>query len=70
MMIGDGRDDHDAFLCYRFLRARAPEGLTAKSVTVVTIVIGKPVCCGGKKSKNVGGDFPRIQAGCNSRGCA
>jgi hypothetical protein len=67
MMIGD---DRDAFLRYRFLRACAPERLTQNSVTVVTIVIGNPVCCGGKNPKNVGGDSLRIRAGCRWRGRA
>lgn len=38
MKIGDERDERDAFFLYQLLHARAPEGSTAKSVTVVTVV--------------------------------
>jgi hypothetical protein len=38
MMGSDDRDDRDGLLHYRALRARAPEGLSAKSVMVVTVV--------------------------------
>jgi hypothetical protein len=76
MMIGDERDDHDAFLRYRFLRARAPEGLTPKSVMVVILVTVHPMGCRGKRVENAGGgnqplgggsggcQSPKVQVGC------
>ncbi len=36
----DRRDERDGLRHYAFLRARAPEGSTAKCVTVVTVVTG------------------------------
>jgi len=38
MTGSDERDERDGLFYYRALRARAPEGLSAKSVMVVTVV--------------------------------
>jgi hypothetical protein len=42
MKWNDACDDRDGLLHYRALRARAPEGLTAKSDMVVTVVTTVP----------------------------
>jgi hypothetical protein len=60
----DRRDERDGVRHYAFLRARAPEGSTAKCVTVVT---GNPVCCGGRKRKDVGGESQPSGGGSGGR---
>jgi hypothetical protein len=64
MKWDDACDDRDGLLHYRTLRARAPEGLTAKSVMVVTVVTTGHLSIHALSASSRPGR-PTIQAGHN-----
>ena len=78
----DRRDERGGLRHYAFLRARAPEGSTAKCVTLVMVVTGNFACLGGKRPDNASGEVQpagvgngecqslKNQAGCRWRSSA